>query len=533
MKRNKIFTFFVALAVNFPLLAGTQYYRLSYRDDPSTTIVIGWSDKGTSANAKVYYGTTDFGTNYQSYPSSQAVDRSETNFKGLNHRFARLGGLIPDTKYFFVIKDDQETSARMIFKTLPGTADVPITFIAGGDSRTGFITEYEYSLCRPRRQDANKLVGKIRPAFIAFSGDFVYSVPPLIASTNGDWADWLSDWQLTIAPDGQLFPVIPTFGNHEETMDVYNIFDIPNSNTYYSLGIGGNLLRIYTLNTEIDCDAAQKTWLENDLQLHTANSNEPYWKMAQYHYPFVPHSNYSPNTTMINCWANFFQDYKIRLVSEAHAHIIKVTWPILTSSATGSDNGFIRNDSSGIVYIGEGSWGAPMRDLYTYYSSTAAYNWTRNQEKMPGLHVVCVSKEKLEVRTLKIDNVNNVGQNTDNELPCTLPFNAPLWNPSNGSVITLINPDTTTVGVPRIPFKEIAHIFPNPTNDVVRIHFLETGIPLTIEVYNSLGRLIRLAQTVSAEDYFLELTAEGQGVYFIYIRGKEIFQVSKVHLLPK
>lgn len=438
--KNKVFLFaFITLLFCQNLFAGTQYYRLSFRDDPSTTIVVGWSNLGTSTNAQVYYGTTDFGTNYQSYPSIKGIDRT-VNHKGLDNQFARLTGLTPNTVYYFVVHDNEGTSARMIFKTLPDNANTPITFVSGGDSRTGVIGEYDFLNCRTHRQEANTLVSKIRPSFIAFSGDYVFSIPDIyIASTNAAWADFFTDWQLTITPDGQLTPLIPAFGNHELSDDVYNMFDVPNNSTYYSLSIGGKLLRLYTLNTELNCDATQQSWLSNDLQLHTGNSSEPYWKYVQYHYPFVPHAYYTPNTTMITCWASLFQTYKVKLVSESHAHIIKYTWPIVTSSAAGSDNGFIRDDANGIVYIGEGSWGAPLRDLYTTYSADAAFNWTRNQEKMPGFQIICMSKQKIEVRVARLDNVAGVGQVQLTDPPCTLPANIVLWNPSNGGVITINN----------------------------------------------------------------------------------------------
>ncbi len=438
--KNFFISIFLFLGLSLTVFGGTQYYRCSYQDDPSTTIVIGWSDNGTSTSATVYYGTTDLGTNYLGYPSTKTIDRTQS-YKGLNNQFARLTGLTPNTMYYFVIHDNQGTSARMCFKTLPDNPDTPIKFISGGDSRTGIIGEFEFSQCRSRRQEANKLVAKIVPSFITFSGDYVYSLPGFVQSTNIAWADWFSDWQLTITPDGQLIPLIPAFGNHEVTDDVYNMFDVPNNNIYYSLGIGGNLLRIYSLNSELNCDVTQQNWLTNDLQLHTNTSSEPYWKFVQFHYPFVPHAYYSPNTTNINCWASLFQDYKVKLIAESHAHIIKVTWPIVTSTATGSDNGFIRDDVNGIVYMGEGSWGAPMRDVYTTFSADAAFNWTRNQEKMPGFQIVCVSKESIEIRVAKFDNVASVGQVSISDPPCALPPNITLWNPSNGSVVTINYPN--------------------------------------------------------------------------------------------
>lgn len=603
------------------LFSGTQYYRLSYRDDPSTTIVIGWSDLGTSTNAKVYFDVVDHGQNFQDYAYIKSIDRTQ-NYKDLNNQFARLNGLIPNTVYYFVIRDDQSVSNRMIFKTLPDNANTPITFIAGGDSRTGSIIESGYSQCRPNRQDANRLVAKLRPSFVAFNGDYVFSIPDIgIASTNGAWADWFADWQLTMTLDGQLIPIVPVFGNHELTSDVYNMFDIPNSDTYYSLPIGGNLLRLYTLNTEINCDATQQNWLANDLQLHTNNSSQPYWKFAQYHYPFVPHSNYTPNTVMINCWAQLFQTNKVKLISEAHAHIMKVTWPIITSTATGSDNGFIRNDTSGIVYIGEGSWGAPMRDLYTYFSETAAFNWTRNQEKIPGFHLICVSKQKIEVRTIKIENILNVGQVPLNAPACMLPQNIVLWSPSNGNLITINNNDLSTDAslmslstsqgtlspvfnpsnytynvvlpaatsiVPTVSATisdpnstmiitqatnltgnisdrtaivsvtaddeittkvysvlftldptEIssvisgnqAVIYPNPSKDIFTIDFFNKQKLLKIEVYNSMGKLIKSEKISTNSSFKLDLSKELSGTYFIYLRDGKMMDQFKVSLI--
>jgi acid phosphatase type 7 len=119
--------------ISCELVAGTQYYRLSYRDDPATTIVVGWCDTGISTNAQVYYRTADFDTNYLNYPLSHGIDRSVDNYFFLNHHFARLTQLTPNTVYYFVVRDDQGISARMCFKTLPDNANTPVSFIAGGD----------------------------------------------------------------------------------------------------------------------------------------------------------------------------------------------------------------------------------------------------------------------------------------------------------------------------------------------------------------------------------------------------------------
>ena len=524
---------FVALAllISGEIFAGTQYYRLSYRDDPATTIVVGWCDSGISTNAQVFYGTADCGTNYLNYPLSHGIDHAVDNYYGLNHRFARLSQLLPNTVYYFVVRDDQGISERMCFKTLPDNANSPITFIAGGDSRTAKPKEFADSLlCRPWRQDANRLVSKISPDFITFSGDYV-----LLGTYIPFWNDWFTDWQLTITPEGRLFPLVPTLGNHELNTDLVNLFDIPDSNSYYSLSIAGKLLRIYTLNTDLgfnsanytsSCDSTQRNWLENDLQLHTGNSNEPYWKFVQYHCPFAAHAQYAVNTAMIDCWASLFETYKINLIAESHSHIIKVTWPIVTSSAAGSDHGFIRNDTTGIVYIGEGSWGAPLRDLFTYYSPDAAFKWTRNQEKMPGFQYICVSKEKIEVRVIKIENVINVGQVGINDPPCSLPANIVVWNPSNGSVVTINNPNPLYYN--EISVEKAAVIYPNPANKKVSIDFFDKNNTAKVEVYNAYGCSIKSISVNTGKTFNLDISTFSTGIYYFYISMNKFRECFKI-----
>ncbi len=181
---NKMLCLFLLLISVECLFAGTRFYRTSYRDDPTTTIVIGWSDDGTSTNAKVYYGTVDNGTNWQLYPLNQAVDRTVSH-RGLTNRFVRLTNLTPNTIYYFVVKDDNSVSQRMSFKTLPNDPNIPVLFINGGDTRTGASgIEFETNLCVPRRRAGFDLVAKIRPDFIAFSGDFIFSENFLVGANT-------------------------------------------------------------------------------------------------------------------------------------------------------------------------------------------------------------------------------------------------------------------------------------------------------------------------------------------------------------
>ena len=466
--KNKTLTFlaiiFMFLIFSETLFGNVKYIRLSYRDDPSTTVVIGWSNDGSSSNAKVYFGTTDLGTDWASYPTNHGIDATNS-YRGLTNNFARLTGLTPNTVYYFVIKDDQGISSRYSFKTISDNDNDSIRFISGGDTRTG-APLIEASDCRQRRQNGNKLVAKIRPDFVAFTGDFIFSEN--IIQVNQFWGDWLQDWTLTFSPDGRIAPCCGAFGNHEVNEDLVKIFDISSTDNYYAINFGGTLLRLYTLKSDESvsaCDnTAQLNWFLNDLQTHTGNSNEPHWKFIQYHIPMVPHGQYSPNQPQIDCWADKFQQYKVRLSMDGHTHVVKYTWPIVPSNAGNSEKGFIKDTINGTVYIGEGTWGAPLRSLYSPNS------WTRDQGAFDAFQVVLVSKYETNVKTVKFENIASVGQITDADSKWSLPSGISIWTPTNGSTIVLRNVNPTVIDkMHNVATK--SKVYPNPTAGSVNIKF--------------------------------------------------------------
>ncbi|WP_378184119.1 fibronectin type III domain-containing protein [Aquimarina sp. SS2-1] len=402
------------LVMGLQLHASNDKYRLMLRGNPATSIVIGWNQTSGN-NPIVYYGTTDYGTNYTNYPNSKSPDRT-VSYKGMNNTFARLTGLQPNTAYYFVIRDSQGSSERFWFKTAPADRS-RLSFIAGGDSRNN----------RTPRQNANLLVAKLKPHAVLFGGDMTDD------DTNSQWQTWFNDWHLTIASDGRMFPIVATRGNHEDSNNsVYHLFDTPSSSVYYALTFGDNLVRTYTLNTEISISGNQTTWLRNDLNA----SHNVIWKMAQYHKPMRPHVSYkSEGNSQYNNWAQLFYEKGVKLVIECDAHTVKTTWPVKPSSGSGSDEGFIRDDQNGTVYAGEGCWGAPLR------SNDDNKDWTRNSARFNQFKWIFVDEEKTEIRTIKVDNASQVGS-VSNDNVFQIPTNLDIWNPSNGSVVT-INKGTT------------------------------------------------------------------------------------------
>jgi len=413
MKNNYILSLVVLCVMVFQSKANTDKYRLMISGDPATTITIGWNQTSGS-NPQVYYGTVDHGTNWSQYTNVKGVDRS-VSFRGMNNRFTRLTGLTPNTNYYFVIRDSGGTSQRFWFRTAPDDLS-RLSFIAGGDSRNN----------RTPRQRANLLVSKLKPHGVFFGGDMTDD------DTSSEWQNWFDDWQLTTASDGRMFPIVAARGNHEyDAQTVYNLFDTPNTNSYYAVTFGDDLIRTYTLNSEISVLGNQLTWLQNDLN-STAGTGAK-WKMAQYHKPMRPHtSGKSEGNDIYNAWAQLFYDEGVRLVVDCDSHMAKTTYPIKPSSGSGSDEGFEIDNTFGTVYTGEGCWGAPLR------SANDAKSWTRNLGSFNQFKLIFVDENKIELRTIRVDNANNVGENPNND-PFQLPANLDVYSPATGAVVTILN----------------------------------------------------------------------------------------------
>lgn len=505
-----VFIVLTFILLHLSILANTGQYTLTYRDDPATTMVIGWSgDEGT-----VYYGTSDEGTNFNAYPLNHGVDRIGSAH-GHNRKFARLSGLTPNTMYYFVIYDNTGlTSARYKFRTLSDDPSDPVSYITGGDSRDGFkvfglyVEDCPSGNCLDKRREGNILVSKIRPDFVAFNGDFVMN--QITSNTFNEWDQWLNDWQLTISSDGRMYPTMHTQGNHENNQDNFNLFDVPEEE-YYALNVNGGLLRLYFLNSEMNaCTGTnQLLWLQNDLNLHSSGgAADPTWKFAQYHIStFSMGNGYGLVQEQMDCWVSLFEQYKVSMVSESHSHITKWTYPC-KANATNSD--FVP-DPDGIVYIGEGQWGAPHRELD--FPGTSKKSYVKDQGVFDSFFFIKVNQNRTSIQCVKFENVNAVVENTTDALGGNLPTGISIWSPDNGDEIIIEN---ESLSAPNEGDLNEIQVFPNPAVDEVVLEFPQALTNVKIELYNSLGKLCT-SETVSAKTHTLDLTAACSGVNYIYI----------------
>jgi hypothetical protein len=395
-----------------PTLYGKpRHVRAMFKHDPATSVVIGWSRfKSQLSKERIYWDTVDHGTDVEAYANSMEPQK-RTNYFGVHSGFVELKNLQPETRYYFVIENSWGLSKRYYVDTLADHRGAKLSIIAGGDSRNN----------RGTRRAANLLVAKLKPHLVLFGGDMTN------VSSPGEWFDWLSDWEDTIGEDGRITPVVAARGNHEYSNEVLEkILWLPKYN-YYALTLAGGLIRTYVLNSEISVAGNQLTWLKDDLE----NNQDVIWKMAQYHKPIRPHvAKKKEGTAMYKYWAPLFYEYEVDLVVESDSHTVKNTWPIRPDTGETSDEGFVRDDENGTVYVGEGCWGAPLR------AANDNKEWTRDSGSFNQFKWIFVDADKIELRTVKVDNAQEVDE-LDLADRFSMPNNLEVWTPESGEVVTI------------------------------------------------------------------------------------------------
>lgn len=406
----KLILSFLSIFATVQLLANADRFRVVWQTDPSSSAVIGW-DQISGDSPTLHLDINDYGDDADNYAVKRQADQVIVS-RGMNNHFVRLTGLLPNTTYYFLVKDSEGQSRQLFFTTAPNTSDERLSIIAGGDSRNH----------RNARQEANLLVGKLRPHCVMFGGDFT------AGDSAKEWIEWFDDWQLTFSKDGRITPIIPARGNHEESnKTLHELFDIQSKNVTYAINLGGDLLRLYTLNTMIPIRGEQQDWLERDLR----RNSPAQWKMAHYHHPMRPHTQKkSEKHDQVVFWAPLFLQYQMNLAIECDAHVVKSTYPIRPAKGTGSHEGFIRDDNDGTVYVGEGCWGAPLR------ANNDEKPWTRASGSFNQFHWIFVDQDKIEVRFVKTDGSGQVADIDPNNIFKT-PIGLNIWSPPAGDVIRI------------------------------------------------------------------------------------------------
>lgn len=369
-----------ARADDEPELKGTvpAQWRLVWRADPAHEATICWTTAEAGKRHRVQFravddtgddaveGIVDCYANGP-YSVTKVVRRQKAHY-----HHARLTALEPSTRYTVVLESDDDRSPELWFVTAPED-DRRVKILYGGDSRSG----------REARRDMNRMMAQMvadDPEIIclAHGGDYVAT-----GFSHAQWAEWITDHELTVSGKGRLLPIVPARGNHDPGPLFNQVFGFESgdNHNYYALSLSP-LARLITLNTNIPTGGDQKKWLEHEL---AAARPAHRWVVAQYHRAAWPAVK-SPGQAR-RSWVPLFEEYNVDLVCEADGHAIKRTVPIRDG----------KQDPTGVVYIGEGGLGVgqrtPRKDHW-YLQSPGKVG------KGHHVQLLSVSPERLEYRAI-------------------------------------------------------------------------------------------------------------------------------------
>jgi hypothetical protein len=334
--RALVFLFFMALSpFSFCKVIDIPHLRVIWHEDPAREAIVTWSGQKAFENQIFHLSTQQNGTTRTRTLSAKSKKIFGT--KSWIH-YVKLENLNPHSKYSFSISTPQGKGASYFFITAPPKGkDFMLAF--GGDSRSD----------REKRREINQSLSHYlekNPKVLALvhGGDFV---------SNGFswklWKEWLDDYQLTTTSNNRILPIIATRGNHEIASTLFNkIFFRPGNkvlSNYYVTRFGD--LSLITLNTNISHAGRQKRWLKKTLEQESKSQK---WLLANYHRPAFPAVK-KPGRARKH-WVPLFEKFKLDLVFESDGHALKKTVPIFKEK---------RNDQKGIIYIGEGGLGVPLR----------------------------------------------------------------------------------------------------------------------------------------------------------------------------
>lgn len=261
---------------------------------------------------------------------------------------AELTGLAPGTEYEFIIGTNSKTYR---FRTMPAKATKAFHFISGGDVGTGI-----HAL-------ANNRIAAIQdPMFALIGGDLGYD-----NGVSGTTAlQFIRNYSTTMTDSqGRLIPMVATLGNHEvkggygktlkDATFFTPLFDGLYSETSYATLDFGDYLSLVLMDsghcTKVGGDQAE--WLDQAL---AARAGRPHLIVVN-HVPCYP-SYRVPEGTAVGkfgtgeeqrkSWVPLFEKHQVDLVLEHHDHTFKRTRPL---------KGGTVDEATGIVYLGDGSWG--------------------------------------------------------------------------------------------------------------------------------------------------------------------------------
>lgn len=351
--------------------------RLSWSEDPRTTMSITWQSREPLAKPTVQYGEG------KSLAQSAVARRIRYAQETGPLYQVTLRGLKPDTEYSYRVGDPGKGwSETYSFHTAPIQRAQRYTFTAFAD----------HGVTSTAKRAIQRIVAGQRPAFHLIMGDLSYA--------NGNQPIW-DQWFELIEPLASRVPFMAAPGNHEDERDIRFAtylarFALPGRELYYRFDYG--CARFIIFNSQDFRDPEQLRWLEKELSAARRDPGVRWVILSMHHHLYSSTVKRLNDVARIKVLAPLLDKYHPDLVLLGHNHNYERTYPLIGMKPTSKNPSRYRK-GEGVIHVISGGGG---KSLYDFTPEKPAFTATR--EKCYQFLRVHVSERALLVECIRTED---------------------------------------------------------------------------------------------------------------------------------
>ena len=317
------------------------YVYLTWKNDPTNSIVVNWWNPNVAGDSTVEYGLTP---SYGSQVYNAALSK---------YHHVELTNLTPGATYHYRVKSSDGFTGDDATFNVPVQNKTSFKFAVYGDTR-GVELPGDSTIYHNRHQLLANWMAEKDFEFIIQTGD--------MANEGSVFTDWVNFFKSEVNL-GKSKVVMPAIGNHEvqpSGQSYYYYTDLyspvmptngpavsNNNGRVYSFNYGN--AHFVCLSTSQVSFTTQRDWLAVDLASARQDPNIV-WIFVYMHAPLYSVGSHGGDKTALALWGPVIDQYDVDFVIASHNHLYDRSYPITAGQIV----------PDGTYYITNGCGGAPF-----------------------------------------------------------------------------------------------------------------------------------------------------------------------------
>jgi acid phosphatase type 7 len=354
--------------------------HLAWVGGPSTTLTVVWRTLDAGTPSRVQY------RNLSSTAWLEAVGAERASGTTGKLHQVNLTGLKPSTAYEYRVQGDGGTWSEVYStRTAPplGPADFDAVYFAD----TGLVGRKD-GLATGTQQVVDEIAA-INPLLVLPGGDYAYFNTDKRYGTHENTID---AWFNQVQPIASRSPMMPTYGNHEVSLDeTYrpwaDRFPTPdgwNNRRSYSFDVGDvHFISVFATSGKNPLGDTQLNWLKQDIAAAKAAGRR--WIIPYMHVPaFADGTNHPSNLALRAQLGPIFESNGIKLVLSSHDQAYERTYPLRNIGTTNTPTSTSKSCyemSNGVTWVKVSSGGklSNISNGFSPFGTNPPPSWTAHR----------------------------------------------------------------------------------------------------------------------------------------------------------